>query len=81
MGRPVAVECVHGDCTNVQVADDVRAPAGVYFDICGLFEGKALRNAQTEMWACCTEHRDAALKLIRKDLCRDEFKALDESED
>ena len=51
MGRPIAVECVHGGC---EVIEDFNiAPSGVFFDIQTLFEGKQLQNAQTEVRKRC----------------------------
>lgn len=47
MGRPVACECAHGGCSALQV-DDQQTP-GVFFDIQLLFEGKRLRNTNTQV--------------------------------
>lgn len=70
MSRPISFECSQNGCEEFGVASD----SGVLFDVQSLFEGKRLTNTQTQLWACCMEHKVATLKYIKKDVCFEDNK-------
>ncbi|KAK9824532.1 hypothetical protein WJX72_011136 [[Myrmecia] bisecta] len=64
MGRPITQACAFKDCDSHQSEENPEA--GCTFNMQSLF-GRRLQCC-TELWACCPEHKKAAVNKILQDL-------------
>ncbi|BDA40628.1 hypothetical protein COCOBI_01-2810 [Coccomyxa sp. Obi] len=65
MGRPIVQVCSQKGCSAVSF----NAPnEGVFFDLREAIFAKKMNDSNTQLWACCAEHKQAALDFVLKDM-------------
>ncbi|KAL0055083.1 hypothetical protein WJX82_006767 [Trebouxia sp. C0006] len=64
MGRPMLKICAKKGCDVTDCTSDPAQQEGVDFSVQVCFFRGLDSSSESQLWACCPEHKDAALQLV-----------------